>query len=156
MRRPPSHTALRRLADSNRRKIPGRIIPTVAVCLLLASPASASPASSIASVMRRETAAFSASDWRTLWRLHSPRYRDACPYVAWVAASRRTRASFTPDPQLTVRPVTIRVHGGRAVVSYTIRYVSDQGTVTTPVIAGDWYVLVGGRWLDDLDGLGCR
>lgn len=104
----------------------------------------------VAAAMGAEVAAFNRGDWSELWWAHTARYRAACPRPAWLALARAGRASFAGP--VTLEGVRVELAGRLAVAAYRLRY---RGRIVADV-AGDVYRLEAGRWLDDLDGLGCR
>lgn len=139
--------AHRKLDEALRTLAVGIATIAVAVGLSLASPARAG--SGPAAALRAEISAYEKRDWSRLWASYTPRFHRTCPHAAWLASAREARATFPARLRIGLVFTSIRVRGTRAVLSYRMIY---QGRLLATA-RGDVFLLIRGRWLDDLDGV---
>jgi hypothetical protein len=110
--------------------------------------APASDATTIAALLRRQTALWNAARWQALWRTYTPRFRRGCDYRLWLNEQRAAKRLI--QGKLAVRQIRVRVRGRRATVSYILLLGGTGYSVVKPPRA-DVYVKVGRRWLDEGD-----
>ena len=111
--------------------------------------ATASDASAVATLLRRQTALWNASRWRALWATFTPRFRGRCAYRLWLAEQRALKQVLSGG-KLAVRNIRVRVNAWRAYASYTLVLGRVGRSVVKPPRL-DLYVKIGSRWLDEGD-----
>ena len=117
----------------------------MAIVLISAPLAFASPTSRVVATIRAEQSAFNAKHWQALWRLHTPKYRATCSYAKYVAAEKRLR-NHSGTVKVTKIRVTV-VSRTRALADYFI--VPQAGPKTHN--SRDAYARAGVGWLDELN-----
>jgi hypothetical protein len=137
-----------RAQTAHNRRVRALLAAAISVSILGAATAATSalsPRAALLSVIHAQDAAYNARDWKRLWSYYSPRYRSICDYAEWVAGSKAHL-----DPPLHTKVTNVRFNGPKADVAYEVY---ERGRLTMRVFLGDpdRFVLVRGRWYDDID-----
>lgn len=98
--------------------------------------------------LRAQLAAFETRNWPVMWDSYTPRFHRGCPYARWLTHVKRGRATFHETrPALKIEGISTRIQGRVATLSYRLTF---HGR-TVAEAHDDLYVLISGRWLDEVD-----
>ena len=110
----------------------------------------ASESTKVQAVLLQEVALFNRMRWRAAWRLYAPRVRSRCSYDRFVA---RMTPVIRATGRVTLRNLTVRVTGRRAIARYRI-VAGGKVVGGTTTRSPDVFTRVGDRWFDDFDSDG--
>ena len=128
-----------------------RVVLLAVAAFVLALAGTAAAAGTPSDTVRQQDTLIRAGKFQALYQLYSPKFRAKCPYGKWVKAAPAARKALQ-GVTLKVIGYQVSQGGDQAFVSY--KYL--QGSKVVYSTTTDLYVLVHGKWLDELDkGTSC-